>query len=174
MPPEPMALGQCRMIEIVAGVVNHANFLHNPTRTEVSGCGERYDLIEPRISEPVGQHLPRTFGGVSVTPVLGCQPPADLHTWRKMCLERGNRKSDESGEWHDLRNLHGPEPKAMLLKMGLDPCSADIAFFTRQKGWKMLHYARIGIERGERRPIIGARASQEQSGGSEFLWSVQK
>src|SRR4051812_49218555 len=46
--PEPMSFGQCRMIEVVGRVVNHADALHHATRAKVVRHGERNNLGEPQ------------------------------------------------------------------------------------------------------------------------------
>jgi hypothetical protein len=63
-------------------------------------------------------------------------------------------KADESGEWRDADDLHGPQAEAVLVEMSLDSDGAGVAFLARQDSGKKLHRERIGVDRGERREVL--------------------
>ena len=59
------------------------------------------------------------------------------------------------------RHLHGPQPEAMLSEMFVNPGHHLVALVAIEQLGKMLHHARIGIERRERRPISVAPSPQQ-------------
>src|SRR3989441_10566397 len=79
--PEVMALGQARMVEVVAPVMGHAHLLHHARRPHVGRHGEGHDLVQPDSCESIGNRGPGPLGRITAAPVIAVEPPADLDRW---------------------------------------------------------------------------------------------
>ena len=66
-----VTLGQTRMVEVVSGIVGHAQSLHDRPRPDVGWDRERHDLVQPDILEAEADSLAGRLGRVTVSPGLG-------------------------------------------------------------------------------------------------------
>src|SRR4051812_42243099 len=78
-----VALGQLWMVEIVPRIVSHADSFHDPTRTKISDRSKRNDFLKLHFLKAEGQGCSCAFLGISVTPVIECQPPTNFNARRK-------------------------------------------------------------------------------------------
>ncbi len=62
---------QTWMVEVVSGIVGHAQSLHDRARADVGWDRERHDLVQPDILEAEADSLAGGLGRVSVSPGLG-------------------------------------------------------------------------------------------------------
>ena len=69
--PQWVALGQTRMVEVVRGVVGHAQPLHDSTRADVGRDRERHDLFQADILEAETDSLAGRLRRLAVSPSLG-------------------------------------------------------------------------------------------------------
>jgi hypothetical protein len=102
--------------------------------------------------------------------VLGVEAPTDLDAGHERRLEGRNAQADEANEGRDPQNLHGPQAEPVPLEMGLDPIDPCVALFPRKQAGEMLHHARVAVQLGEQRPIIGEPAAEQEPFGPKFLW----
>ena len=77
MPAKRMSVGHVRMVEVVGGVVGHAEPFHDAARRMIVRHRERHDFVEPQRFEPERERGDRAFSRVAVAPVVGGQPPAE-------------------------------------------------------------------------------------------------
>src|SRR5665811_2565518 len=112
-----------RMFEVIAGVARHADALHHAPRSYVALSRECDDLVESGDFEPKVQRRPSGFRGIPVAPERGAQTPADLDGRHEGRIEHRGVQADETDEWRDAYDLHGPEPEALRCELGLDALS---------------------------------------------------
>src|SRR5512138_331040 len=118
--PERMPLRQERMVEVVLGIVRHAQLLHDAPRADIGGYGPGEDLIQPDRLEPVAQRLARPFRRVAFPPRVGSQPPSDLDARRERGVEGRPLKAHVACDRATVPELDGPEAEAVLLEVRLD------------------------------------------------------
>ncbi len=156
------------MIEVVPRVVRHADALHDAARRLVGGDRKRHDLIELGHLETEAHRLGGGFGGVATTPVIGPEPPPDLHGRREVRLEGRRPQPDESDEWLAIANLDCPQPEPSLLEALLDPVDEGIGLRGGEGTLEMLHHPRIGIHLGECLAVVGSPTPHEQPFGHQL------
>ncbi len=93
MAAQPVALRHLRMVEVVGGVVGHAQALHDRLGTGVGDGGQGDDLFQAQFLKAEAQAFARALGGVAAAPERPGQAPGDLDNLlsggRKMGLEVG-------------------------------------------------------------------------------------
>jgi hypothetical protein len=67
------------MGEILLGV-GHADFSHYGFRGFVDYGGKRHHLVQPELTEGLGQGSFRRLAGIASTPMSLCQTPTNFHT----------------------------------------------------------------------------------------------
>lgn len=115
-----MAYGQSRVIEIVSRIVRHAKFFHDPERADVSRNSERDDAVESDGLKAKSQYFACAFGCQPFAPMPSCDPPANLNSRHKRCIEAGDGLADEAEEGMIHAKLCRKEAKAVNLKVPLD------------------------------------------------------
>jgi hypothetical protein len=88
-----------------------------------------------------------------------------------MSLEGRDAQSDESNESSVASKLCSTRPESVLSEMSLGFVHQCIALFARQTFGKEFHYARVGIDSGERLTVGIAPAAENQTVGGED-WGV--
>ncbi len=66
------------MVEVLVGVVHHAEARHDRLRACVARRRVGDDLVQPAAVEAVSQRRSRRLGGVAVPPVVGVEAPSHL------------------------------------------------------------------------------------------------
>jgi hypothetical protein len=163
-----MTGGQIRVIEIISGLVKHADSFHDPPRSTVVRDGKGHNLVKPQDVEPECQRRTGTFGRIAAPPELRGKTPSDFRTRRKRCVEPGTGKADEASERRKLWNFDGPEPPAVLTELVLNPFGEKVAFFSGEWRRKIFHHPRVRIQAGERSAIARNPRSQSKPGRAEL------
>src|SRR6516225_8948390 len=109
------------MIEIVPEITKHTDLLHHAPRRNVFRRSERNDLLKAKAVVCKCKYRRRALRCQSPIPKACRQTPSDFNTGREMCLERRHSESDESCKLIRVLQPHGPEPKAMMLKVKMNP-----------------------------------------------------
>src|SRR6185436_21188576 len=77
-------------------------------------------------------------------------------------------EADETGEGRYAGDVHGPQAKSVVLEVPVDAPGHGVALIARQRGWEVLHHARVGVHRGEGLAVGGYPPPQEQPVGAEI------
>ena len=109
-----------RVVEIVGGIMVHAELLHDPLRGKIGCSGERHDLVEAEYPEAVVDHGLCRFSGYTLVPIDAGEAPPDLVGGSERCVERGRVEPDESGERDGGLDLDSPESPTALSEPGGD------------------------------------------------------
>ena len=161
-----MPIRQAGVIEIVSRIMRNSQPFHHAPRPYIGGYGERDNLGQLKLCKPELKCRPRAFRGITAPPVLRGQPPADLDARREMRLEWRQAQTDEACERRYTGDLDCPLGIPVPVEVSQNSLDPAIALFSRKNRGKMLHDARVGVHRGERRPVRVAPAAQDQPLGS--------
>lgn len=115
------------VIEVIALVVLHPEFVHHPPRADVDRGGERNDFEHPESIEAVRHRTSGRLRRVPTAPEPVVEPPTDLHRRCEMGVERCGPQSGETDERCGLRQLNGPEPEALVIEVLLDAIDQRVA-----------------------------------------------
>ena len=108
------------MVEIVVGIVRHANFFHHAPRAPVRRHGEGHDFVESKPFKAERQSRLRALGGIASPPMLGRQSPADFDAGREVRLEWRITQTDEPRKGRNTGNFDCPQAEAMFSEVRLD------------------------------------------------------
>ncbi len=156
------------MVEVVGRVVDHPDLLHHASRANIAWRRGRHDFSQPQRIESKSQRRSGAFSGIAPTPVVRGKTPTDLDAGREVRLEVRNGESNEPNERHHAGNFNGPEAEAVPVECFLELTRQRIALFSRQRRQEVLHDARIGVQRGEWRPVRRKPGAQSQPIGQDF------
>src|SRR5579871_803855 len=147
LPPQPVQqVGtkrvtgrQPRMLEIVAGIVPHAEPYHHGARARVGRDGEGDYFGQGELLEGEAQALARSLGRQPKPPARPAQPPHDLDARGEMCLEGRHRQPYAADQLPASAQLRRPQPPAVPC----DPRSAARAIASlsaqlRQRGMRAI------------------------------------
>jgi hypothetical protein len=151
------------MVEVLAGIVRHADFFHDAARAPIWDGRKGNNLREFQFIEAECQRRAGALGRVTIAPVFGGEPPTDFDGGCEVGFEWRMAKADESGKRRDADDLHGPQAEAVLVEVNLDAGGAGIALLTRQKAGEEFHHARIGIQFGVGGKILRTPSAKSQS-----------
>jgi hypothetical protein len=94
----------------------------------------------------------RQSGGlccITFPPMPERQSPADFHARGEMGLEARAGQSGKTDEGGDTRNLDGPQAKAVVAEMLLDPVDHGVALGPAERAAEEFHDPCVGIHRGK-------------------------
>src|ERR1043165_9853545 len=131
MRPQGIAGRPAGMLEIAGRIVTHPKALHHPPRRLVEHRGERHDLLQAELLEPVGDRRSSRLGRVAVPPVLPPEPPANLDRGSEVLLEAGPGEPDEADEARTAEDLDCPQSPAFLLDVPTSVLRQRVALLTR-------------------------------------------
>jgi hypothetical protein len=77
------------VLEVAADIAAHAKALHDPPGPHVDGGGERDDFVKADGVEAVLEGGPCPLGGITMSPLISREPPADLDRRREVGRKRG-------------------------------------------------------------------------------------
>ena len=138
-----MARRQTRVVEIVAGMVNHSQFFHHAPRPLVRRNREGNDFRELQIVESESQNGLGAFGCQTLSPKLRAKTPADLYARSEVRFKGRVAHSDETDELASGAEFGGEESKTVLRLMGLGACDEGIALFTGKRSGEEFHHMRV-------------------------------
>jgi len=162
MGAQRMSLGQLWMVKVSMRIARQAQPFHHAARTKIARNGEGDDFSQPEITEGMAQHLSRTFGRQTLSPVVLRQPPANFDTGCERSGEFGNGKPDETGQESALSDLSREEPKAMMLKVAFHALHHSVGLCGRHQPGHELHYERVGIYAAKRLAVRVLPTAQSQ------------
>lgn len=148
-----MAGREARVVEIIGGVVSHADFFHDAAGAEIAGHGEGDEFFEGERTEGVLNDGASAFGGKSLAPEIGEKPPADFDAGSEVRVEGGDVEADEAEERGVAGEFRGVKAKAVLGKVRFNAIEELITFAAGERGGHELHHARVGIHSRERRAV---------------------
>jgi hypothetical protein len=129
------------MIEIVAGIMGHADVFHHTARRSVRGHGQCNNLRKIQALKSKAQYSSGGLSGVALIPVLRCDTPANFHTRSEVRFESRYQQSNASDEWINIRYLNNPKSEAVPGPVRLDTIDNGVTLLPRQHSWKTLHHA---------------------------------
>lgn len=144
---------KARMVEVVGGIVGHAEFLHHALRSSVGEGGEGDKGIEVKDFEGVADDFAAAFGGETLTPGVRGEAPADFDARSEVGVEIGDGKADETDEGIVGAKFGGAEAEAVELEVGFDAVGELIALLAGEYAGHEFHDAGIGVEAGEGRAV---------------------
>ena len=127
MAAESVTLGYQRMVEVISGMMRHAEPLHHSTGREIAPARQRHDFTQAQLAEAERQHRVCPLSSVSPAPILPAKSPSHLDAGREVRLEPGSRQPDEAGKRSHADGFHGPETPTVLLDVGLDALRQRVA-----------------------------------------------
>ena len=151
------------MIEIIAGIVSHAQLFHYAPRTKIRRNSEANDLCEPHHFKPMASNRSRSFGRKTHAPMGGVETPPDFYAWSKDGGKARHREPRVPDKFAAPAKFRCPQAEAVFHKVRFDAVDQGIALRPRQQGGKELHHRGIAIHPGERFAIGGAPAPEQQS-----------
>jgi len=151
------------MIEIIARVVGHAQFVHDALRTHVGKRGEGHNLLQSDSVEAIPQSCGRAFGGQPTAPMFWSKPPTDLDRRREWSFKADVFQSDVTGKFVGRAPFKRPRCETVLSEMADKAVDHGITFVARQRGREELHHARICVDAGKGLAIRLAPAAKKQS-----------
>ena len=137
------------VLEVAADIATHAKALHDPPGPDVDGGCERDDLVKADGVEAVIEGGPRPLGGVTVAPLIGGEPPADLDRGREVRGKRGRPEAAISDKASDVFPLHGPEAVSEFRPPLADECHESAGSLLRVGLREELHHHGVGIHGDE-------------------------
>lgn len=149
VPPQGVAFGKVRMVEIAGGIEGHPGFFHDATGTEIRRDGEGYDFGQLERFVTVPEHGARCLAGEALSPIIKHQPPADFDGRSEVGFETDHRSAGESDEIPGFTQFEREQPESVVAQVGFDPVGQSIALGARKNGGEMLHNAGIGVQFGE-------------------------
>jgi hypothetical protein len=144
---------KARMVEVVGGIVGHAEPLHQALRARVGEGGEGDKGIEVKDFEGVADDFATAFCGEALAPGVRGKAPADFDAGSEVCVEIGDGKTDVADEGIAGAEFGGAEAEAVELEVGLDAVRELIALLAGEYARHKFHDAGIGIEAGEGRAV---------------------
>src|SRR5580658_4511780 len=138
-----MPLRQTRVVEIVGGVVGHAQLFHHPPQPPIRWNRESDDFRKLHVVESEAENGLSAFGSQALSPKLGAQEPADLDARSEMRFVGDVSHSNEADELAGGAQFGGEERESVLRLMGFDACYEGIGFFARERSRVEFHYARV-------------------------------
>jgi len=102
-----MVQGQARMIEVRAGIVNHAQIFHYAARAHILGNCERDEAVEAGGLKSKADDRAGCFRGQAAAPVVEREAPANFHRGHERRVEGWNREADEPDERLPLKKFCG-------------------------------------------------------------------
>lgn len=163
MPLEPS--WHIGMIEVISGIVSHPDSLHDSPRSPVVRDSERDDFLQPQLFESKCNDASRGLGGVTIAPPIGGQAPTHFHARCEVSVKSWDGEADETGEGYETDNFQSPRSESVIMEVTLDPVYQRIALFRSERGRKVFHHSRIGIDSGKWISIRGDPSPQEQPVG---------
>lgn len=155
------------MFEVGAGLVVHAELLHDPLRASVGRNRAGHDVLEREAFESKIQGQSSSFGGVSVSPVVGGEAPGHVDVFLERTFEARVRQTHDARELDSAWNLESPKAEAVLSEVVLEARSEGVAFCHGERSRKMCCHARIGVQRGEGGQVGPVAKPGEPRGGFE-------
>ena len=152
------------MIEIIRGVPRHAEFLHHAPRPQICRHGERYNLRQCKLFEPIAQAFARRFRG---EPRFQCAAASrqPISTQGVKCASNGTRERPASPISSPVsRSSTAKNPKPCCAVCACIAKDHRVALLRRKRRRKELHDARIGVHPPERFAIALLPGAQSQSG----------
>lgn len=134
-----------RVVEVVGGIVSHAEFFHDAAGAEIGGDSEGDERGESESAGGVADNFAGGFGAEAVSPVSGREPPADFDAGSEMRGEGGDGEADVADEGVGGAEFEGAEAEAMALEVGLDAVGEGVAFVGGEGRGEELHDERIGV-----------------------------
>src|SRR6266545_1736049 len=116
MPPQQVSGRQLRMVEVVGGIMSHAELFHHPAGAQIAGDGEGHDFFKPKNLKSIIHHCTRAFSRQTLSPQLRCDSPSRFHTRRESRFERRHAQADEAGERPVASKLGRVRSESMLAK----------------------------------------------------------
>ena len=151
------------MVEVIGGVVGHADFFHDAAGAEIGGNGEGDKFLERERTKSVAHNGASAFRGKSLAPEIGGKPPADFDARSEVRVERRDVKADEAEEGRVRGELRGVKAEAMFGEVRFDATEEFIAFAARERAGHEFHDARVGVDVRERLAVGFPPAAEEQS-----------
>lgn len=129
-----MPFRQQRMIEVVVGIVRHAQLFHHSPGAGIFRHCEGNHLHQPEFPERKAQDLPRGLRGQSLPPKLARQPPANFNGGHERSIEARNRETDEAQKYPIVTELGREQTEAVLLEVNMDAVNQPIRLFLAEQG----------------------------------------
>jgi len=167
-----MALRQARMIEIVRGIVRHAELFHYPPGSHVAWHCECDNLVQCQAFEAVTQCRASAFGGQPLAPVGRPQSPGDFDAGRKVRQETRHVQPDEADESAVAAEFRGEQAESAFAKVPLNAIHALIAFSAGETRREEFHHCRIGVHACERLPVRWTPLPQDEPLGFEAGYQI--
>ena len=164
-----MAVRQTRVIEIIRGIVRHAQFFHHPPGGQIVRNRHGNEFPQPQRSEGVGNDGAGSFGCQALVPESLREAPADLHRRHEGSLEGGNPEPDIAGEPAACKGLHRVKTKPATFQIGHDAVHHVVALGPRESRREVTHDAGIAIHLKKRFAIALAPAAKDQPIGLK-IW----
>jgi hypothetical protein len=137
------------VVEVVGGVVGHAQFLHDVEGAEIGGDREGDDFLEVESGEGVVEDGAGAFRGQPLAPVFVGESPADfdcgLGAKRDGQLEGGNVEAYVADEVAGMAKFSCPEAEVMKGKVSFDATDHEAGFYLGEGGGIVLHDAGVGV-----------------------------
>ena len=150
------------MVEVVAWVVRHAEFLHHAAGAHVLGHRKRDNFSEPDDGESMVHDGAGAFDGEPASPGMRGQPPADFDTGHEGRIEARNGQPDEADAFTRCAQFDGPQSEAVLLEVSFDSLDQLIALLPRKRVGEVLHDDRISIDACEGLAVRVAPSTQQK------------
>ena len=159
-----MSLGEVWVEEVVGRITAHPEPFHHRHGAPVGHGGDRHDLGQAeRLERELECRLGR-LGREALAPGKPREPPSDLRD--RQVLEPGD--PGESQERAVVPSLDGPQTVAVRPPSVDDPVDERVARGSIERGREVLHDRRIGVHRGERRPVSVAERAQDEALGLQL------
>src|ERR1700734_4111364 len=124
----PLELG---MIEVRGGIVGHAEAIHHAPRAQVRRRCKCDDLGPAQLRKSVRERRSRSFGRIPLSPMLECEPPADLVRGRKGSFERNFLQGDNAGKWGAAAHLYHPPTVTIVCEFAANLSRRRLGTFAR-------------------------------------------
>lgn len=135
------------MIEVVGGIVAHAEPFHHLPRRGVCHARKGDDLRQIKGFESESKPSPGSLGCVPLSPGRSRQPPADLDTRIEGQQMRRSAETDETKEPARGPFLDRLKAEAVLPHLRDGPFDQGAAFLPAQGGGKVAHHLTVRTQR---------------------------
>ena len=155
------------MLEIVLGVVLHADLGHDPPRLRIADGREGDDFVEQEVLEAESECRDAQLPARSRCP--SAPPPGASRsrpTGYPSVLSEGLSPTNPMKGLVPA-DLHGPEPPAGLLELLFDPIRNRVRLNRGHRRREPFHDAWIGVQRRKGRAVLRPPGSEQQPLGAQ-------
>lgn len=151
---------QVGVVEVVGGVIGHAELFHHAAGAQVFGNGEGDEAVELKGVEGLINDGARALSRQAAAPAIGGKTPADFDCRHERCVKVWDIEADKADEGSVFNQLCGVETEAVAVEMLLDAGDEIVGLLRQEQAGHELHDAWISVDGLKRDAVRFAPAAE--------------